>query len=230
MKQFSTTLATKPPSIWLLLISLHMTQYLAMGFLFIGLTTILRQQGASLESLAFIWLLGIFGVLKFLWAPFMDRFKVLPNGHYRGWLLLSQSAMIVTLLAMSQLDVTRQPSLVIVFSGLLSLFASTQDNAAHALAFRLLDEKERGIGNGLQFAGGMLGNIIGSGGVILAYPLVGSQGAMLLLAAGTACSLIQLFLFKEPIKQQALSSLSTAENCSVILASEAERIASSRCT
>lgn len=187
----------KPASVWLLLMSLHMTQYLGMGFLFVGLIAILRQQGASLESLSFVWLLGIFGVIKFLWAPLMDRFRIFPSGHYRGWLIICQSAMIITLMFMSKFDIEHQQNSIIVLCALLSFFSATQDNAAHALAYRLLEEHERGVGNGVQFAGGMLGSIVGGGGVMYLYPKTGWQGSMWLLAAGTSISLFQLLLFKE---------------------------------
>ena len=48
--------------------------------------------------------------LKFLWAPFLDRF-VLPfgKGRRRGWMLFTQLALIILIGAMSQLNPVEHP-------------------------------------------------------------------------------------------------------------------------
>ncbi len=74
----------KPLSTWLLLVSLYITQNLGLGFFWIALVAIMRQQGFPLERLGVIYLLGLFWVIKFLWAPLIDRI-----GFGRPWPLLN---------------------------------------------------------------------------------------------------------------------------------------------
>lgn len=184
-------------STYLLLGSLYITQYLGIGFFFIALPAIMRQQGMPLEQISVIYVLGLTWVLKFLWAPLIDRFSFGRFGHYRGWLVLMQSLMIIALLLTGAFDITTNFWTVFVLSGLVTLLSATQDIAADALSCRLLRPEDRGIGNGIQLAGGLLGNVIGGGLVLIAYASVGWFGAMAILALGTAIPLLQLARFHE---------------------------------
>lgn len=197
----SATVPTGPRrSTYLLLSSLYITQYLGIGFFFIALPAIMRQQGMPLEQISVIYVLGLTWVLKFLWAPLVDRFGFGHFGHYRGWLIVMQSLMIVTLLITGLFDITVYFWTVFALSGAVTLFSATQDIAADALSCRLLRPEDRGIGNGIQLAGGLLGNVIGGGLVLIAYATVGWMGAMTILAAGTAIPLLQLLRFREPTR------------------------------
>jgi MFS family permease len=183
---------------YLLLGSLYITQYLGLGFFFTALVAILRQQGVPLEQLSAIYVLGLFWILKFLWAPLVDRVSFGRLGHYRGWLIVMQSLLVVTLIIMGFFDLGSQLGLILGLCMLVGLFSATQDIAADALSCCLLSPAERGIGNGIQVSGGLLGNVIGGGVVLMLYPSIGWFGSMLLLAAGTAITLVQLLFFREP--------------------------------
>jgi MFS family permease len=187
-----------PAATWALLGSLYLTQYLGIGFFLVALVAILREQGAPLEQLGLVYLLGLTWAFKFLWAPLVDRLGVPRIGHFRGWLLVMQTGMVVTLLVIGTLDPVADFGRVYALCLLLALLAATQDIAADGLACRLLPPAERGLGNGVQVAGQLLGNLLGAGGVLMAYPLLGWPGAMAILAAGTLVSLVQVLLFREP--------------------------------
>ena len=188
----------KPLSTWLLLASLYMTQYLGLGFFWIALVTIMRQQGIALEKLGIIYSLTLFWVVKFLWAPLVDRFSIKRLGHYRTWLLFTQTGMVACLVLIGFFDITTQFSAVFAGCVGLAFLSSTQDIAVDGLSCCLLSKKERGMGNGIQAAGGMVGNMLGGGVVIMAYPCLGWSGCMGILAAGTLISLVQVICFREP--------------------------------
>jgi MFS family permease len=181
-----------------LLGSLYITQYLGVGFFFIALPAIMRQQGMPLELISVIYVLGLCWILKFLWAPLIDRVSFGRLGHYRGWLLLMQSLMIVALLITGLFDIVTNFWLVFALSSCVTLLSATQDIAADALACCLLRPQDRGVGNGIQLAGGLLGNLIGGGLVLIAYSAFGWMSAMVILALGTAIPLMQLLRFREP--------------------------------
>lgn len=183
---------------WVLLFSLYITQYVAMGFFLIALVAIMREQGYSLESLSVIYLLGLFWVFKFLWAPVIDRWTLPGRGHFRSWLLLLQFLMVVVLLVISQQSLDGPFIQLFLYCLLLAFLSATQDIAADGLSCSLLLPTERGAGNGIQSAGGLIGNMLGGGGVLMLYPWLGWQGSLYLLAAGTSVSLILLLFFREP--------------------------------
>jgi MFS family permease len=194
----SAIFRTLPPSTWRLMLSLYISQYLGIGFFLVALVAILRQQGESLEHLSIIYLLGMVWVAKFLWAPLVDRIGFARTGHFKGWLLITQSGMVMTLLLIGTFDPMRDFSMVYALCLLLAFLSATQDIAVDGLACRLLPRESRGMGNGFQIAGSLLGNLLGAGGVLMAYPLIGWQGATSLLAIGTGLSLVQLIGFREP--------------------------------
>ncbi|BBO85450.1 MFS transporter [Desulfosarcina ovata] len=193
----ATQMTRKPLRIWLLLASLYMTQFLGLSFFWIALVVIMRRQGAPMERLGVIYLLGLFWAIKFLWAPLVDRFAFGRLGHYRGWLLLTQSGMVLNLIIIGCFDISTQFGAVLTGCVVLAFLSSTQDIAADGLTCRLLSAKERGLGNGIQYAGGMLGNVLGGGVVLMAYPHIGWKGCMAILALCTSVSLFQVLCFRE---------------------------------
>ena len=129
METTAEQMTRKPLSTWLLLASLYMTQNLGLGFFWIALVAIMRRQGMPLEQLGVIYLLGLFWVIKFLWAPLIDRYGFGRLGHYRGWLLLTQSGMVLCLVVIGCLDIATQLGAVFAGCAVLAFLCSSQDIA-----------------------------------------------------------------------------------------------------
>ncbi|WP_319380880.1 MFS transporter [Thiomicrorhabdus sp.] len=183
---------------WFLLTSLYITQYLPLGFFFVALIAILRQQGTPLEQLSLIYFIGMFWVFKFLWAPLVDKFNFGRIGHYRGWLLLMQISVVITLYGLSQLNIADDFEFIFLLCMLIGLLSATQDVAADALVYRLVPGHERGIGNSIQIGGAMIGNLFGAGAILMLYPTIGWEGCVYLLMIGVLLSIVLLLRFKEP--------------------------------
>ncbi|MEV0003705.1 MFS transporter [Micromonospora sp. NPDC050980] len=181
------------------LTALYVTQYLGIGFITVGLTAILRDGGTSLDTLALLQVVGLIWPIKFLWAPILDRYGSRHRGHYRSWLLVLQTALVLTLLAL--LPFTRPAESlgpVIALCAAFVFFSATQDIAADAVAVRLLAAADRGTGNGIQVAASYLGNLLGGGACVLVYDRFGWAPAVGLLAALTAVGLLVVWQFREP--------------------------------
>ncbi|MEM9174449.1 MAG: MFS transporter, partial [Myxococcota bacterium] len=182
---------------YLLLASLYVSQYLGISFILLAVPAILRESGTALEDLAWVYGLGLIWSLKFLWAPLVDRFGSERFGHYRGWLMLTQSLLFALIGIAALLDIhTDLPRLAVCFAAIVFV-ASTQDIAADALAVTLLAPEERGLGNSVQMAGGLLGGVLGGGLTLMAYASLGWRGAMGVLALATALPLIQILAHRE---------------------------------
>lgn len=175
-----------------LVTSLYITQYLGVGFIYIGLTAMLRREGVSLQSLAAVSLAGIFWALKPLWAPLLDCFGRTRQGHYRTWLLVVQP-----LLALSgiSLMVLPEPAQHLGTLGVLiavyTFISATQDIAADGLTARAVDDSTRPLANGIANAAQWLGNVLGGGVIVIVYDVFGWVPAMVTL---TALSLLPMAL------------------------------------
>jgi hypothetical protein len=80
-----------------------------------------------------------------------------------------------------------------------ALVSATHDIAADATAVRLLEPAERGVGNGIQKAGGYFGLMAGGGGALVVYDRLGWIPALLFLSALTALPLPALLRHREPL-------------------------------
>ncbi|MDP9835700.1 MFS family permease [Neorhizobium huautlense] len=186
------------PSNWILIASLYVTQFLPVSFFFMGLPAILRAQGKTLEEIGALYLLGFVWVFKILWAPMIDRISFGRLGHYRGWLIVMQTAMVGMLLLISQIDGLGNFPLLVMLGLVLTVFSATQDIATDAITCRLLPAESRGIGNSIQVAGGLIGIMLGGGATLSLYPQIGWTGCFLLMAAVLCACLVQILFFKEP--------------------------------
>src|SRR5688572_12242790 len=88
-----------------LLAALYGSQFIPLAFFLFGLPAILRAQGTPLEQLGLLQLIALVWVVKFAWAPLVDRFGSRRLGHYRGWLLTTQTLIVLGVLALSPLRV-----------------------------------------------------------------------------------------------------------------------------
>jgi predicted MFS family arabinose efflux permease len=138
-----------------------------------------------LQVLALPW------VLKFLWAPLVDRLAAKKGGYARYIIILEIAFAFVTM-TLAFFDFRENFNLVLLLMGLSFWLAATQDIATDAYAIRLLDASQRGMGNGVQTGGNMLGAILGAGGALLIYNHLGWQKTMLAMGLVVFLPLIPL--------------------------------------
>ncbi len=181
-----------------LLGSLYVAQYVPIAFFYQTLPTFLRQQGASLEVIGMIGFLAIPWMLKFLWAPYIDRIRF-RWGHYRIWIILFQSLLILDLVLCAFLNLQQQLPIMLVCLFMVCFWAASQDIATDALAIGLLTSEQRGIGNGIQSGGNYLGAIVGGGVLLILLDRLGWTTSLLLLAGFMAVSLIPILLHPETV-------------------------------
>lgn len=180
---------------FVLLSSLYTSQFLPSAFFFQTLPIFLRQQGASLQVIGLMGLLTLPWMLKFLWAPLVDRYGWRRWGHYKSWIVILQSLLVLTLITCAFIDASNE---FLLFQGILLIvtLAATQDIATDALAIGLLAPHERGWGNGIQSAGRAMGGILGGGVMLLVLNQVGWRISVWILAGGVLLALLPLLWYR----------------------------------
>lgn len=146
---------------------LYFTQGLPIGFCGGAVAVYLRRGALGVDEVgAFIAAVYAPWGVKWLAGPVLDLIGSQRLGHRRGWILLAQALMIAGLLAAGTLDpVADLPRFTTVFVAV-SGAAALQDVAIDALAVRTLPDDERGLGNGLMFAGAWIGQAVGGSGML----------------------------------------------------------------
>lgn len=184
-------------AIWGLFVPLYMSQFLAIGFLFTALTAIARDQGMELQDIGVIYVLGMVWAVKFVWAPLVDRFGSKRLGHYRSWLVVTQPAAALAIVAIAPFDVIDNLWLILGILALVAVLSATQDVATDALAVRSMRGRSRGTINGVQVGAGFIGDIVGGGLVLVVYDVWGWVPAILTLAVVTAIPIAFIARFRE---------------------------------
>lgn len=179
-----------------LLTCLYIAQGLPFGFFMQSLPVLLRNQGMSLEVIGFSTILVLPWAFKFLWAPVLDKW-----GKRRTWIIANNLGAVAFLLLLSffSLEKLVTEQMLMLFAGFLVLnfFSATQDIATDGLAVNLLDENERGFGNGIQVAGYRVGMILGGGLLLAWFALLGWQYSLWILAAILLTVTIPIATFSE---------------------------------
>ena len=181
-----------------LLATLYVSQAIPVGFFVIALPAILREFGATLETVSLFSALALAWVFKFLWAPLVDRFGSETRGHFRSWLLPVQVLAVGAVALIATTDPRDSLLPLAIVGSVFMLLAATQDIATDGLAVRILPESERGIGNGVQVGGFYFGQILGGGVVLYMVGRVGWSAAMALMALLMALPLLPVWRFTEP--------------------------------
>lgn len=184
---------------------LYLAHALPLYFYNVALPAILRHQGVDLRWIGMLSLLYIPWAFKFFWAPLIDRFYFKKLGKRKTWLLFTQIALVlgVVALALTQFDYGLG---VFVIVGLwISTFAATQDIAIDGYTVETFSESEYRLGSMAQSIGVALGSMVGGAATLWLYELYGWQTALISLAAMTALTMLAIFQIKEKSNAEKIS-------------------------
>ncbi len=130
----------------------------------------LRTEGLSLRAIGAFALIQFPYTWKFLWAPLLDRYGILPwLGRRRSWMMVSQVGLIASIAWLGQLSPVDHLALVVTLTAALAFLSATQDIAIDAFRREILSDAELGLGNAIHVnAYRIAGLVPGSISLILA--------------------------------------------------------------
>jgi len=163
---------------------LYVTEGIPLGFAATAVATQLRRQGVGPAEIgAFVASFYLPWAFKWMFGPLVDVFRSRRFGHRRAWILATQVVMALTLLSLVAVPLPQGLWLFTIVLLVHNTFGAIQDVAIDSLAVNTLQEHERGLANGLMFAGASLGQAIGGSGVLLLVGVIGLQGGFIFVAA-----------------------------------------------
>ncbi|MEW7002232.1 MFS transporter [Serratia ureilytica] len=163
-----------------------------------ALPTLLRHDGASLQALAFLPLVGLPWVVKFLWAPLVDNHWSPRFGRRRSWIIPLQCVVTMCLILLSAVGISAAAAgLCVALLAVASLASATQDIATDGMAAEHVSGELLSRVNAIQIAGVMSGFFVGGAGMMMLSARVGVQGALLAMAIFPAVSLLAIGRFRQ---------------------------------
>nr|MBA3313842.1 MFS transporter [Planctomycetaceae bacterium] len=185
---------------------LYVTEGIPLGYTATFVATLMRREGVS-PAVIGTFVATLYLPWSFKWAagPFVDLLRSKRLGPRRMWIVgtqLMMTASLMSLAAMNLLkgvDVTdvKLFTLVVVIS---NIFGAIQDVAIDALAVDTLHKSERGLANGLMFAGAAVGQAVGGSGALYLLKYLDFWGATLFVGGWLMLVLVGVsFALKERV-------------------------------
>lgn len=154
--------------------------------------------GIDILALGMLSLLGQPYIYKFLWAPFMDRFALPFLGRRRGWMLLTQVLLLITIASFAWLNPSKNLLLISGIALLIAFLSASQDIAVDAYRTEILKPTERGMGIAWFANGSRLGVLVSGGGALIVAEQWGWSVTYLLISVLMGIGIIATFFSKEP--------------------------------
>jgi len=169
---------------------------------FSTLSAWLKGEGISRTAIGIFALVGTPYALKFLWSPLIDRLPlpILTRalGRRRGWGVLIQVLLIVTILALGATDPVGQLWLTASLAVMVAFLSASQDIVIDAYRVEILDSDQQGPGAGAVQTGYRLAMLAAGAGALLVASQWGWFAAYATMAGLLSVGLVTLLLGPEP--------------------------------
>ncbi|HWU71531.1 MAG TPA: MFS transporter [Pseudoxanthomonas sp.] len=169
------------------------------------LSTRLRDVGIDLKSIGLISLASFFYLLKFLWAPLMDRYRfplVAFLGRRRSWLLTAQVVVAIALAALAYAKPELDTTVLVVWVLIASFAGATQDSAVDAYRIEIAPESAQAALAATYILGYRIGLIVGGAGALYIAEFSGWRPAYLAMAGLMLLPVVATLLSPEPVQPE----------------------------
>ncbi|MEH6502745.1 MAG: AmpG family muropeptide MFS transporter [Cycloclasticus sp.] len=158
----------------------------------------MTDEGVDLTTIGLFALAGLPYTLKFVWAPFFDRFTLPFLGRRRGWLFSAQICLVAAILYLSLQQPSISPASVAIAALLLTFFSASQDIVIDAYRRETLSDNEQGLGASLYVNGYRMGMLLASGGGLILADIVQFSTVYQLMAVVMLLASLSTLFAAEP--------------------------------
>ncbi|HEY9600259.1 MAG TPA: AmpG family muropeptide MFS transporter [Allocoleopsis sp.] len=160
-------------------------------------------EGVKLGAIGWFSLANLPATLKFIWSPLLDRFVPPFLGRRRGWIVITQVALIGAIAVMALQKPTQALQLLAINAIAIAFLSATQDIALDAYRTDLLEEREVGAGVAIWVMGYRLALLI-TGALALRWAEQFSWPVVyLFIAALMGIGLVSAIWAPEPVSEDA---------------------------
>ncbi|MBV71285.1 MAG: MFS transporter [Myxococcales bacterium] len=160
----------------LILLGIGFSSGLPIMLVFSTLSLWMLELGISLKTIGVASTVLLPYKLKFLWAPLVDRLPIPIFGLRRGWLILTQLALIGAIIALGMTDPQNDLMHCIFWATTLAVISATHDIIVDGYRVELLEPNEQGAGSAVAVLGYRMGMIVSGAGALYFAHYFGSVG------------------------------------------------------
>lgn len=157
----------------------------------------------DLATIGFFSLVTLPYSLKFVWAPVMDRYIPPFLGRRRGWVLITQIALLIAIAAMSLHDPRQGLRMLAVNAISIAFFSASQDISLDAYRTDVLQDREMGAGAAVFVLGYRIAMITTGALAFFLADRMPWQTVYLILASLILVGVATTFIAPEPVLNDA---------------------------
>jgi len=143
----------------------------------------LKDVGASNTTIGIMSYVALPYLLKFLWAPFIDRYPLPLLGRRRGWIFVMQLALAAAIALLAFQNPAASLGAVSVCAAAIVFFSATQDISIDAYRTDVALPSERGLAAAAANLGYRIASYVALAVALIVADLFGWRPAFLILAA-----------------------------------------------
>jgi MFS transporter, PAT family, beta-lactamase induction signal transducer AmpG len=148
--------------------------------------------------------------LKFLWSPFLDRFSIPFLGRRRGWLVVTQLALVVAIAIMGFQQPKQALQLLAINAIVIAFLSATQDIAADAYRTDVLEKLEMGAGAAVFILGYRIALLVAGALALILADRIPWSSVYLFMAGTMVVGIFATLLAPEPQEISPPASLTDA--------------------
>lgn len=133
----------------LICVMLGFTSGLPLFMLYNLMSAWLKAEQVDLKAIGLFALVGFPYTWKFIWSPLMDRFHFPMLGRRRGWMFITQLALLAVIGSMGFYSPATELTMIVFLAGLAAFLSASQDIVIDAYRRELLSDHEQGSGTAL---------------------------------------------------------------------------------
>jgi len=163
----------------------------------------MKTENIDLGTIGLFSLVGLPYTLKFIWSPLMDLYVPPILGRRRGWILLTQIGLVITISLLGFFDPTLSPEYIALFAVCVAFFSASQDIAIDAYRTEVLHTDELGAGAGVYIMGYRIAMIVSGALALIMSDHMSWHTVYYIMAACMSIGIIASYFGPEPENMEA---------------------------
>jgi MFS transporter, PAT family, beta-lactamase induction signal transducer AmpG len=184
----------------LLMLVLGFTSGMPLALTGSTLSAWLVTESIDLQTIGLYSLVGLPYALKFFWAPLMDRYVPTFLGRRRGWMIVTQMALIVSICTMGFFNPASMPVLIAAIAVAVAFFSASQDIVLDAYRTEYLKPEERGAGSGMWIMGYRIAILVSGAAALVLSDHISWKAVYAIMGAIMFIGCIATLIAPEPLQ------------------------------
>jgi MFS transporter, PAT family, beta-lactamase induction signal transducer AmpG len=158
------------------------------------------SEGVDIITIGLFSLVGLPYAFKFLWSPLMDRFVPPFLGRRRGWMMVTQMTLIISIALLGFFNPASQPVMIALLAVSVAFFSASQDIVLDAYRTEYLAPEERGAGAGVWIMGYRIAILTSGAVALILSDHLSWQTVYIIMGGVMTIGCAATFLCPEPLK------------------------------